>query len=133
MDNELKALIHKAKGFQSTGLYTEVFTKCSKSLIYKVKIKNHPRMDTFESISERKNPALGHQSGYNAGQQAAEQVQQQSLQGARESVARRKACESTRAAEQSSAAASGAGGKKQIPRKAERLDKPNETCYTAKH
>ena len=64
-------------------------------------------MDTFESISERKHPALGHQSGYNAGQQAA--------------------------AEQGSAAASDTGEKKQIPRKAAGLDKPHGTCYTAKH
>lgn len=60
-------------------------------------------MDTFKADSRRRNPALGHQSGYNAGEQAAaEQVQQQSQQDARESAARRKACESTRAAEQSS-------------------------------
>ena len=61
-------------------------------------------MDTFESISEPKESRLGDQSGYNAGQQAG--------------LAR---------------AASDAGEKKQILRKDARIDKPQGTCYTAKH
>ena len=53
-------------------------------------------MDTFESISDPKESRLGNHSGYNAGQQAR--------------LAR---------------AASDAGEKKQIQRKAARLDKPH--------
>ena len=47
VDNEPKALIRKAKRPPSAGLSTEVFTKCAKVLIYKVKIKSCTRMDTF--------------------------------------------------------------------------------------
>ena len=72
-------------------------------------------MDTFESISEPRESRLGNQSGYNAGQQAAEQVQQ------------------SRCSSRAVRAASGAGEKKQMQRKAARLDKPNGTRYTAKH
>ena len=78
-------------------------------------------MDTFESRSERKESRLGHQSGYNAGQQSSSRAEpaaephkmRENQQGAR--IARYQ----SRAAR----AASDAGEMKQIQRKAARIDK----------
>ena len=119
------------------GLFANALAECRvmlcKLLIYKGKIKNHPRMDTFtrrKPQSMQPVPAYQWPETLQSAEQQHSRCSSRASKDAGES-ARRKACE-CRAARAASDA-SDVNEKKQIPRKAARLDKLHGMCYTAKH